>query len=334
MEDLGNINITIREGLGGRGSSGNVGGGPSGGLPQRSQQEMSQALQRVLSSHEAQVRRVTTTQADVPAQTGSLIERLANAQRLREEIGGFARRPTLSGATQILQQGTQTRTMLARLGTAASTVGLAMLGIGAVVGTAAAAIKGLQMASEQVSERISETWKYSGSTAGAMAEQRITEFALKIREASQNGDLYARVIRAQTEEMIAKNRLDVQLARATSDMAVVFSKLKITLFDYLTTVLKVSEKAREIAEYTPIVMGGRFATRFMERTFLNVEDSGLTMIQSLRLTLLRMIGQNDAANALQNEYMDEIARNTRKNNPAAMNEWFEADIKAITGLPV
>lgn len=333
VEDLGNINITIREGMGGRGTSGNIGGGPSGG-EQRQQKSISDALSKVLAAHESQVRQMGTKVPPVAPGSFAWVDRLVKAQQLREEITGFSRRPTAAGATALLQQGTQTRSMLMRLGTSAATAGMAMVAVGAVVGAAAMAIKGLQMASEHVASRIQTTWKFSPYTAAAMAEQRIAEVAVQLEEAARNGQQYASVIRAQTDELVAKARLDIQLARATSELSVAFSKLKIGVFDYLTVVLKISERAREIAEYTPIMVAGRYGAAFMERSLLNVEDSGLTMIQSLRLTILRMLGQNEWANELQNELMEEIVRNTRKNNPATMNAWFEADIKAITGLPV
>ena len=53
--------------------------------------------------------------------------------------------------------------------------------------------------------------------------------------------------------------------------------------------------------------------------------------QAIRLTLLRFVGMEETANELQNEYMDEIARNTRKDVMAEANEWFQADIQYLTG---
>jgi hypothetical protein len=47
-----------------------------------------------------------------------------------------------------------------------------------------------------------------------------------------------------------------------------------------------------------------------------------------------MIGGKSAGRQLLLSYMAEIARNTDPNaGTDAANEWFQADIKAMTGLP-
>jgi hypothetical protein len=55
------------------------------------------------------------------------------------------------------------------------------------------------------------------------------------------------------------------------------------------------------------------------------------MWEQFNVAVTRMIGGDEAAKKLTESYMAEIARNTRKDTFGVANEWFQADIKHLTG---
>jgi hypothetical protein len=333
VEDLGNINITIREAVGGRGGSGNVGGGPGPGL-NPSQREIAEAIASVEASQKQAMAAVQTAQQQIkqpPVQGLRMFDPILRRQEVTAELLNFIRRPSFAGATGLLREGMATRTMLQGLGK--SGVGLAsgLLAVGAVAGGVALALGAFKMAADNVASRIEETWRYSVQQAGAMAEQQVTKIGLLAQEAAQNGKLYADVIRAQTDVEIARAKITMRLGEITARLTVQFSKFLERFFDFADKYLNKAQMASDIAtrlsEYSPIVMGYRLA----ERNLYDIEGSGLNFFEAMHLTLLRMVGMEEAANEAQNEYMDEIARNTRKDAMSVANEWFQADIQYLTG---
>lgn len=344
VEDLGNINITIREGLGGRGSSGNVGGGPSSGGDGASR-ELAQVLKQMLRMHEKQVAEaersamfaqnsvVATVQAQVrPDVIGQLLE----AQQSRLAIADLARRPSAVGALQFLRQGTATSEVLGGLGRTGAALGVGFVALAAVAGTAMLGIEGLRRASEHAASRIENVWKYSAVTAGAMAEQQISKVAMMMDEVRINGATYARTIRQQTQEMIAQAKFNTELAKTTNVLSRTFSRLKVGALNIGTEALKSGDIYRAFGVTGLGVQAGMMSLEAMDmpKNYKQRIMSQLTWWQHIEGALTLLIGGEKAAKALAQSQLAEIIRNTRKETPAAMNDWFEADIKVITGLPV
>lgn len=243
----------------------------------------------------------------------------------------FLRRPSFAGATGLLREGTATRTMLQGLGKTGFAISGAFLALGAAAGAVTLALTTFKMAANHVASRIEETWRYSVQQAGAMAEQQVAKVSMLAREAAENGARYARVIRAQTALEQEKAKLGIEIGKLTSGLTEDFYKNLTRLMKEINGLFQDTKEAREKASDLLGLVPGVMLTRGLERYMTDVDESGLTMMQAIRLTLLRFVGMEETANALQNEYMDEIARNTRKDVMAEANEWFQADIQYLTG---
>lgn len=329
MEDLGNINITIREAVGGRGGSGNVGGGPARPEPPiadqvaKAVQQGQQAQQQALNAGK---------QPPInPQAMFSRIDRIVGRQDVASELMNFLRRPSFAGATGLLREGTATRTMLQGLGKTGFAISGAFLALGAAAGAVTLALTTFKMAANHVASRIEETWRYSVQQAGAMAEQQVAKVSMLAREAAENGARYARVIRAQTALEQEKAKLGIEIGKLTAGLTEDFYKNLTRLMKEINGLFQDTKEAREKASDLLGLVPGVMLTRGIERYMTDVDESGLTMMQAIRLTLLRFVGMEETANELQNEYMDEIARNTRKDVMAEANEWFQADIQYLTG---
>ena len=329
MQDLGNITITIQEGADGRGASGNVGGGPA-----RSEAPLArQVTQAVQQGRQAQQAALSAgRQPPINSQVMfSGIDRLIGRQNVVSELMLFLRRPSFAGATGLVREGAATRTMLQGLGQTGLSISKAFLALGAAAGAVTLSLAAFKMASNHVAQRIDETWRYSMEQAGAIAEQQVAQVAMLAREAAENGARYARVIRAQTMLEQEKGKLSAEVGKLTAGMTEDFYRSLAMLLKEINGFIRdtkdIRDKASGLGDYIPAVALGRYIGSAME----NVEGSGLTMMESIRLTLLRFVGMEELANELQNQYMDEIVKNTRKDTMAQANEWFQADIQYLTG---
>ena len=329
MEDLGNININIREMAGGRGGSGNVGGGPARPEPPIAEQ-VAKAVQQGQQAQQQALNAGKQPPVNPQAMFARL-DRIVGRQDVASELMNFMRRPSFAGATGLLREGTATRTMLQGLGKTGFAISGAFLALGAAAGAVTLSLTAFKMAANHVAQRIEETWRYSMAQAGAMAEQQVMKVAMLAREAAENGARYARVIRAQTALEQEKAKLGIEVGKLTAGMTEDFYRsLTIMLKEingFIRDTKEIREKAGSLTDYIPVVALGRY----ISTAVTDVEGSGLTMMQSIRLTLLRFIGMEETANALQNDYMDEIAKNTRRDIMAEANEWFQADIQYLTG---
>lgn len=332
MEDLGNININIREMSGGRGASGGVGGGPARPEPPIADQ-VAKAVQQGQQAQQQALGTARQPPIDPRTVAGmfSRIDRMVGRQDVTAELMNFLRRPSFAGATGLLREGTATRTMLQGLGKTGFAISGAFLALGAAAGAVTLSLTAFKMAANHVAQRIEETWRYSMAQAGAIAEQQVMKVAMLAREAAENGARYARVIRAQTALEQEKAKLGIEVGKMTAGMTEDFYRsLTILLKEingFIRDTKEMREQAASIVDYIPVVALGRY----ISTAVTDIEGSGLTMMQSIRLTLLRFVGMEETANELQNEYMEEIVKNTRKDSMSEANEWFQADIKYLTG---
>lgn len=348
MEDLGNINITIRDGAGGGGGggSGGVGGGPNA-LAQRSMvlanqpiriaqavirvdqaviTQFGESMQRSISGAVARA----TTQAAPSSSAVAPFGRLARFHELQAELTAFGQRPTLGSALSLVRSNTATSQAIAGMGKAAMGVSTALVAVGAVGGLLAVQLAALQMASAHAASRIEEVWRFSSATTGAMAEQQVARFVNQINEAAANGAVYARAIRAQTETLDAYGKMQIELGKTTAELDIMFSRFKTSFFEVATGLLKFSEIMQTLAGYTPI----GYAVEQIRGIDASNQRLGISWWQSFQVFITSMIGGKSAGRQLLLSYMAEIARNTDPNaGTDAANEWFQADIKAMTGLP-
>jgi hypothetical protein len=352
VEDLGNINITIRDGAGGGGGggSGGVGGGPNA-LAQRSMVLANQPIriaqaviridQAVILQFAEAIKGLTGTVAQAAkeavkqtrtdmfaAQNAQILRPFFSAQRLGGEIAGYLRRPTYGAALSLMQEGTKTSKVLAGMGTVGHKVMAGMMGLGIVVSGATLAMGGLRMATNHVQSRIEQTWLYSSATVGAMAEQQITKVTLVAREAQKNGEAYARSIRAQTEMIVKQSEFNIELGKSTAMLSRAFYELRGTLYQLGTELVRPRGR--------PHLFGPAIGFGFtaMEQIDAAQQRTGLSYGQLFQISMKRLFEGDEEAKKLRDQYLREIARNTSKRgDPSVANEWFQADIMAMTGLP-
>lgn len=328
MEDLGNINITIRETGGGRGASGNVGGGPQGKEPPTAK-EVAEAVQAGETEQERIKRRAA--EPVPPLAIFQKLDRTIGRQQIGSELMDFMRRPSFANATGLIREGTATRGMLEGLGKTGVKLGGALLAVGAAAGAITLAMKLMQAAVRHASERIEQTWRYSMEQSAAMAMQQVSRISMLAKEAAENGARYARVIRAQTAMEQEKSRLDIEIGKLTSKMAedtyLGLAMLLREINGIIADTKALRDFLRGALDYVPAVALVQGISGFAT----DVQSSGLTILQIMRLDMLRFFGMEDAANKLQNEYMDEIMKNTRKDVASDANDWFQADIIHLTG---
>lgn len=259
------------------------------------------------------------------------IDRIVGRQDVSSEIMNFLRRPSFAGATGLLREGTATRSMLQGLGKTGFAISGAFLAVGAAAGAVTLALTAFKMAANHVASRIDETWRYSMAQAGAIAEQQVMKVAMLAKEAAENGQRYAEVIRAQTRLEQEKARLNITVGKATAGITEDFyTSLRIMLKEVnglVSDTQQVRKDASGFMDYVPAYM----LTSFLSSSVREIDESGLTMLQSLRLSMLRFFGQEELANDLQNQYMEDIVKNTRKDVITEANEWFQADIQYLTG---
>ncbi len=328
MEDLGAININIRELGGGGGGAGNTGGGPSvaaqnamgtASVPaslSRLQQSISGAMGRiagvVTQSQRASQEVVTVTNAAFRSLQQGRGGTLGVASQVKGELVSFFRAPSVGGFAQLTQQGSATSTVLRGLGRTGAIVGKALMGV-AIVGSAAAlAVGGLMAASRHVESRIADLGKFSGPILAAQMEQRVQQLQDQLTEASQNGAIYARAIRMQTVETRANAFFNRQLGYATSGLSAVFSVLKAALYGFLGVVTFIMTIPSRL---TGMLVG--WASPFLESLWdTAVPGSALYGMKQIL------------------SYLGIITDHTKPRSevdPNDINAWFQSDIAMMTG---
>lgn len=300
MEELGRIDINIREssgaagGGGGGAGSGSVGGGPAprsgggtGGAPLIAPQQ--QAALKSLPAISQRMQYAVTSSSAV------------------NQMRDFLRSPSVAGYAELFKRGGDVRTMLAGMGAtgarllpiimkAAMVAGVAIAAIGAV----AAAFAMLKQASEKVMERFERIYRYSPEMTFAKAQQRIADLMRDIREAQATGAMTAGVVSARIAADDAMSRAYIEWAPLLHGMARVF-------------------------EFIRWQMGAALAFwgklfNFMGSIFRPIYD------------ILRPIGEAILAiqEAMLNYFGIQLSRRPSANFSQA-NQWMLADVAAITG---
>lgn len=329
MEDLGNININIRElGGGGGRASGGIGGGPGGGAFETSTSavlfgpltRMQSKFADMVGLYAGVISNSVRVWQDVERTIKSGIIALSQdrtkaagfASSLKAELTGFLRSPSLGGYADITREGTATSTTLKALGKTGATLQKAMFGLAVVGSVASVAVAGLRKASEHASKRIEEVGKFSGQILGAQMEQRVQALRDQLQEAAENGQAYARSIRYQTLENRAYAYMNRQLGFVTAGLASAFSALKTAVFAVIggfTNLLTFGPRLLDENRQRIVEFFKRFALTGQQRATLTVLE--------MMLVKLGIIGDN--------------TKKDNKIDPKDINAWFQSDILAMTG---
>jgi len=210
MQNLGNININIKDASIGGGGNGSPGGGPQPRMPQQ-QQGMNIGFDRLLASLK------TVTQSF-------------------GELGDFARGPTIGGMLQMLSASSATGSAIRSLGAASSVLLPVTAGLLAIVGGMSIGLGLLSASADMTARKITEVGRFSGEVAFASANERLAQFARTISDAEENGSKYARAQYFATAASDAQAEVMRGFNGAIAEASVIWSKLSIAFFRLLKPV--------------------------------------------------------------------------------------------------
>jgi hypothetical protein len=333
MEDLGNINITIRDGAGGGASGGNGSGQPGMGplVPSRWRQLIGLGTRLPTSTGAG------ATEAAATTKMASLFDKLQQGLNVTGELGSAIRSPSVSGLLSLGQTSSATGSAIAGLGSAAAVAGPILIAVVGAVMLAKVAIEKLAQASEYVFSRIREVTRFSGQLQYATATERLAEFQRQLQDASINGAAYARVQQLQTVANDAQQKVMIRLNSIFASMAELFQRLRIAAYGLLDVVLSLLAKIPWRAIITAMQAALQAFVRF-QQAILSAFQSIITTIQSIPLigNLPSLTFAQGYLNFFQQvlALLQGILGNTTPQPQAKtgnLNAWFMGDVRAITG---
>lgn len=311
MENLGAIDINIRE-FRGMGGGGGVGPGPGGGGGQPG----------------GGPRPVPPPPA-TPSPTR--LDRLLGLTNIAGEIRSFVTGPTVAGFAGLLQGGGATATALAGLGAAGAALvpvvgSLVLAGAGLYAG-----FKALQNAAERTAQRIAEVGRFSMAVVSAQVVERVRQLQRNLREAAENGRLYARAQTAATAAADATFEVQLQLNKAYAlgaeawhtlvaaamRLAYPFARLVGIVADAVSAVTRFMQAIGvDISEVIARVLLVP-ATAFLDSLIGFKSGFGpFSMIRDFLVQILKHLGI--------------IGANTKPATTAGANDWYIGDVQAIT----
>ena len=315
-EDLGNININIRDasGSGGGGSGGGSSGGGSGGGGS------SGGGPRIV---------VPKPPPLVGGQQKTMMEsvfgKLKIGQLISAEMKDLVTNPSIAGFGELLTGTSTAGEALAGLGAIALPATIAL----AAVALAAAALykyfKLLQAASEAVAKRIQEVSKYSGYLMKAVALEQWAAIGRTLKEANANGKNYAQVQREMTRVANASLEISIAYNKVMSVGALIFNRLMLILLK------SIEPFARLIGKFADTVFKG----------FSNPSAAPIWLKPTLFAALLPFAGILNWAFIIYKIgfliekaliYLGLIAKNTSPAVGSDVNDWFLADVYAMRGM--
>jgi hypothetical protein len=313
MEDLGNININIREsrmGSGGGGSGG--GGGATGGGP-GSAPPPSGGGGGGVGADPSWMERLQSFLA-----IGSAARGIAAAPSVSAFLGGAA--PTGAIATG-----------LAAAGPALAALAPIVAGVAVAFGAVTIAIKKLQFAAERTAERIEAVGRYSSAITTASAMEKIAQLQRNIGEAARNANEYARAQYSATLAADAWAPTLASLNRGLAGLTPLFHFMSKFVADRFAAP---AERFADLGVALGIAIPAGISS--MQRT---VEQGW----QGTKAFLTDLLGETPIGAWLAQfmeritqllEFLGLIEANTKpKQPPPKLNDWFMNDIRAMTGRP-
>ena len=339
MEDLGKINIEIKDLATSNSGSGSPGGGPlatrSGGaamirinqavihINQAVIQQMQRGFQQALNGAVRQANNAAgaaggaappTPQMTRWERLQQMFSRIGSASDIKGELSGFMRSPSTGGITSLLGAGSTTGRAIASLGAAAAPVAIVLGALLAVVLVGVAVFKVMQAAAERVSRKFDEITRFSSTMMYASAAERLAKFQRQIADATRNGDAYANAQWAATQAENAKAQAMLHLDAVAAKLAERFHVL-MTLF---------WRAVKPLAAFVEMLIKIDQILRTQVNQFLQSVPSWVYNIPHPLAWLLKFMQAITTSTA-------QIAQNTRPTGGRAANGWFIADVQAITG---
>jgi len=321
MEDLGNINITIRESGGGGGGGFIPGmGGGGGGQP---------------GSGPGPV-------AALSGRTSGLFDKLQRVLGVTGELGSAIRSPSVAGFVGIGSSSSATAGALAGLTGAAALAFPAVIAVTGAIMAAKAALDVLSRASEYVADRIRELTRFSGSLMVATAQERLAQFQRQLADATVNGKAYAQVQVLETQANNAQAQAMLHLNAVIADMAALFQRLRLAFWQTVTPIISVLSTVnwRRVLEIANLFNPLYQVLRLTTATIQNLLQSLASVFQWLGS--LPFIGSLSGVQSLAafGQYLQQVLQwlqgiwqNTQPQQQRVgnVNAWFMDDVRAVTG---
>lgn len=333
MEDLGTISINIKDsGGGGSSASGSIGGGllslRPAAINERGLIRINQAVIQIAQASLQGMKQggggsgvgsatppPPPAASPMPPAAQSFWTRLQSklgmvetGSSIKGELGGFLRNPSAGGMASLLSSSASTGKAIGMLGAAAVPVA-AVLGvvlISAVAGIAA--YKLLQSSAEKISRKFDEITRFSGAMMFAKANERLAQFTRQVADAAKNSTAYARAQSFATMASDAQAQTMLHFDAASAELAAVWHRLSIIVYKALKPLAEFAEWLSKAVNWGNAIL---------------LAFSAIGGIAGIAIfPLVKSIYDKTA----------QIQRNTQPQRANAINDWFQADIQAVTGV--
>jgi hypothetical protein len=311
MEDLGRIVIDIREGQGGTG--GGAGGGGGGAVPAPTGG----------GGAAGGGPSAAPKPAEPPPIPPTLWQRVLTGMKVgsevRGEVSSFLRAPSMGGLSAMFGEGGAVGGVLGKLGAVGAAAAPVLAGVVVIAAGVAAALRGMKAAAEIVTERMRELSRYSGAMMMAQAQERMRELQRAMADAAANGRLYAAAQREATAAGDAQAKFMLEFNKIIAAAAIAWHRLMNALYSAMTPTL------RALNRFSAFLSQFVYRTDSegnMARTALGIGMNAVTMpMWAQMFKLLWEIAKK----------LGLIEDNTRPKQVQNPNDWFRADVMAITG---
>jgi hypothetical protein len=238
---------------------------------------------------------------------------------IRGEVSSFLRAPSMGGLSSMFGSGGAVGGALGKLGAVGAAAAPVLAGVVVIAAGVAAALRGMKAAAEIVTQRMRELSRYSGAMMMAQAQERMRELQRAMADAAVNGRLYAAAQREATAAGDAQAKFMLEFNKIIAAAAVAWHRLMNALYSAMTPTLRALNRF------------SAFLSQFAYRTDSegNVSRTAFGGLMSAAVTPLWMQTLKllwDIAKKL-----GLIEDNTRPKQVQNPNDWFRADVMAITG---
>jgi len=333
MQDLGAININIREmgrvgGAGGAsGGGGSVGGGPRIPIPSGGGGGSSPTPPRAPAAGQ-------TASSNTMAMLQKFFGGVETGSAIKSEALGFITSPSASGLAGMLSSSGATGGTIAALGAAAAPLVIVAGGLLVVGAALYATWKMLGKASEIVLRRLEDIGRFSGAITAAQAGEYIAKFNRDLREAAVNGLAFARVQREATLAADAQSAVTLEINKLLAPMAILYQKIVKTLYQALLPMAKfigmLGEAAMNLDRMTEQAFGSGLFD-LIATGVVSVIKGALIGLMGPTGTAIAAFGSEILEGIKQIlMWLGLISANTKPATTMGVNDWFLADVQAIT----
>jgi len=332
MEDLGTISINIKD----NGGGGSVAAIPSSALALRAGNaserglirinqavihigqaafsQMQQGVTHALTGAIHQASRVSSTAPSGTATSNtswgklqSKIMAVQTASAIKGELLGFIGAPSAGGMASLLSTSSSTGGAIAGLGAAAAPVAIALAAVLVVVVAGIAAFKILQMSAEKISRKFEEITRFSGAMMFAKATERMAQFNRQMADANRNGVAYAQAQAFATASENARAEVMLHLDSVMADLAAVFYQITTIFWKAMKPLAMFVEFIQKSVGWFTVLL----------TSLANMTGPMALVLQPLIQLILAQV--------------QAINQNTKPAASAGINNWYTADVRAMTG---